>query len=55
MSNLTIKNSNLSHERLNELYTQAVLNLIKSNFPTNVDEIEYLIEVIKKSIKQEEM
>ncbi|SKA76509.1 hypothetical protein SAMN05443428_101206 [Caloramator quimbayensis] len=54
MSNITIKNSNLSLKSLNDLYTQAVLNLIKSNFYANADEIDYLIEVIKKAIKQEE-
>ncbi|KRQ87805.1 hypothetical protein ABG79_00610 [Caloramator mitchellensis] len=55
MSNITIKSPNVSCQSLNDLYTQAVLNLIKSKFSQNADEIEYLIEVLKKAYAQEEM
>lgn len=55
MSNPTIKNSNCSCKSLNDLYTQAVLSLIKSKISQNADEIEYLIEVLKKETEREEM
>lgn len=39
-------NSKSNPKRLNELYTQAVLNLIKSKLSPNADEVDYIIKLL---------
>lgn len=55
MSNQIVITSSENPKRLNELYTQAVLDLIQSRFSTSLDEIDYLIEVLKEAKKQEDV
>lgn len=50
--NVINKESNL--KRLNDLYTDAVLEIIKSRLSSNPNEIEYLIQLLKSCSKTEE-
>lgn len=55
MSNqITVINKESNLKRLNDLYTDAVLEIIKSRLSSNPNEIEYLIQLLKSCSKTEE-
>ncbi|SHE57989.1 hypothetical protein [Caloramator proteoclasticus] len=55
MSNqITVIQNESNLKRLNDLYTDAVLDIIKSRLPSNPNEIEYLIQLLKACSNLEE-
>lgn len=55
MSNqITVIQNESNLKRLNDLYTDAVLDIIKSRLSSNPNEIEYLIQLLKACSNSEE-
>ncbi|WP_156897916.1 hypothetical protein [Caloramator sp. ALD01] len=55
MSNqITVIQNESNLKRLNDLYTDAVLEIIKSRLSSNPNEIEYLIQLLKACSNSEE-